>query len=180
MRSFLVIPLTLALVIAPAAHAKPEKNLWATVNVCDTEKSPNEMGVRARMPGDGTRRRMYMRFTAQFRSGKKWKQVAGSGRSKWIHAGSALFATQELGYTFSFDAPKAGASFVLRGLAQFEWRAKGSGKVVRRTHRFTSKGHPTKPAEPKGFSKAKCTISTPKAHARDRPAQRSRMAPRPL
>jgi hypothetical protein len=161
MRCFLVIALIGALTACSSAQARAEKNLWATVNVCDTEKSPDQMGVRARMPGDGTHRRMYMRFSAQFQAGKKWKPVSGRGRSKWLYAGSALFRTQELGYTFSFDAPKAGSSYVMRGLVQFEWRAKGSGKVVRRTHRFTAKGHPTKPAEPKGYSKATCRIATP-------------------
>lgn len=151
----------LLLLIAPAAQAKPEKDLWATVNVCDTKKAPDDMGVRARMPGDGTRRRMYMRFTAQFRSGKKWKMVSGRGRSGWLYAGSALFRNQELGYTFSFDAPKPGRSFLMRGLVQFEWRATGSGKVVRRTHRYTTGGHPTKPADPPRFSAARCRIATP-------------------
>jgi hypothetical protein len=152
------------LMIAPAAQAKPVKDLWATVNVCDTKKSPDDMGVRARMPGDGTHRRMYMRFTAEFRVSKnKWQVVSGKGRSKWLYAGSALFRNQELGYTFSFDAPKPGASYVMRGLVQFEWRAKGSGKVVRRANLVTSKGHPTKPAEPKGYSQATCTIATPAA-----------------
>jgi hypothetical protein len=152
----------LPLLLAPAAaQAKPQKDLWATVNVCDTPKSPNRMGVRARMPGDGTRRRMYMRFSAQFRSGGKWKPVNGQGRSKWLLAGSALFRNQELGYTFSFDAPKPGQTFLMRGLVQFEWRAKGSGTVVRRTHRYTAKGHPTAPAEPKGYSKGTCKITTP-------------------
>jgi hypothetical protein len=155
----------LSLVLAPTAEAKPVKDLWATVNVCDTEKSPDRMGVRARMPGDGTRRRMFMRFSAQFRSGKKWKPVSGRGRSKWLLAGSALFRNQELGYTFSFDAPKPGTSYLMRGLVQFEWRAKKSGTVVRRTHRYTSKGHPTEPAEPKGYSRATCKIATPAAPA---------------
>jgi hypothetical protein len=157
--------LALLLVAAPAApaaaDAKPAKDLWATVNVCDTQKSPDQMGVRARMPGDGTRRRMYMRFTAQFKSGKKWKRVSGQGRSKWLLAGSALFRNQELGYTFSFDAPKAGSSYLMRGLVEFQWRAKGSGTVVRQAHRLTTKGHPTAPAEPKGYSRATCEIATP-------------------
>src|SRR3954454_14004670 len=149
--------------VAPAAHAKPVRDLWATVNVCDTKKSPDQMGVRARMPGDGTHRRMYMRFSAQFRSDGKWKQVSGRGRSKWLYAGSALFRNQELGYTFSFDAPKPGTTYLMRGLVQFQYRAPTSGNVVRPTHRYTSKGHPTKPAEPKGYSRATCRISTPKA-----------------
>jgi hypothetical protein len=161
----IVVIAALSLLLAPAAQAvaKPPRDLWATVNVCDTAKSPDRMGVRARMPGDGTRRRMFMRFSAQFRSGKKWKQVSGRGRSKWLLAGSALFRNQELGYTFSFDAPKPGTGYLMRGLVQFQWRAPTSGSVVRRTHRYTSEGHRTRPAEPKGYSRATCRIATPKA-----------------
>jgi hypothetical protein len=162
MRSLLLAALLVLLAPTAAAEAKPARDLWATVNVCDTQKSPDQMGVRARMPGDGTRRRMYMRFTAQFRSGKKWKRVNGRGRSNWLLAGTALFRNQELGYTFSFDSPKPGTSYLMRGLVQFEWRAKGSGTVVRRTHRYTTKGHATAPAQPKGYSRATCKITTPK------------------
>ena len=149
-----------ALAAAPSASAAGTRDLWATVNVCDTSASPDEMGVRARMPGDGRRHRMYMRFTAQFKSGKKWKPVSGKGASRWLYAGSALFKTQELGYTFSFDAPKAGSSYLMRGLVQFQWRTK-KGKVVRRTHLYTEGHHPTKGADPKGYSAGKCEISTP-------------------
>jgi hypothetical protein len=146
--------------VAAPADARKVKDLWATVNVCDTPKSPNDMGVRARIPGDGTRRRMYMRFTAQYRTAGKWRRVAG-GRSGWMLAGSALFRYKELGYTFSIDAPKPGASYLLRGLVQFEWRVKKTGKVARRTHRFTESGHPTKFSEPSKFSAARCRIKTP-------------------
>jgi hypothetical protein len=163
MRTVPLLALLPLLAAVPSAHAKPVRDLWATVNVCDTKDSPDRMGVRARMPGDGTRRHMYMRFTAEFRDGKKWKRVNGRGRSKWLLAGTALFRNQELGYTFSFDAPKAGTSYLMRGLVQYEWRAPTSGSVVRRTHRYTTKGHPTEPADPKGFSRATCRIATPKA-----------------
>jgi hypothetical protein len=151
----------------PAAEARAERDLWATVNACDTVKSPDQMGVRARMPGNGHRERMYMRFTAQYRSGKTWKVVSGRGRSGWLYAGSALFENQELGYTFSFDAPEAGKSFVARGLVQFQWRdeRRHLGKlrtvVVRRTHRYTAGGHRTRRADPPGFSAATCRIRGP-------------------
>jgi hypothetical protein len=152
--------LVCALAAAPAGYAK-SGNLWATVNVCDTAGSPNSMGVRARMPGDGRRHRMYMRFQAQFKNAKgKWVPVTGKGASKWLYAGSALFRTQELGYTFSFDAPAAGSSYVMRGLVQYQWRTK-KGSVVQRTHLYTEAGHPTHGADPKNFSAAHCTISTP-------------------
>ena len=148
------------LAIAPAGAEASARNLWATVNVCDTSTHPNAMGVRARMPGDGTRRRMYMRFNAQYRSGKTWKTVSGKGVSRWLYAGSALFRHQELGYTFSFDAPQAGSGYALRGLVQFQWRSRG-GKVVHRTHDVTEGSHPSRGADPKGFSAASCRISTP-------------------
>ena len=53
--------LTACIVAATAAaaegRAKP-RPLWATVNVCNTPKSPHQMGVRAQMWGDGTRERI--------------------------------------------------------------------------------------------------------------------------
>jgi hypothetical protein len=151
----------LAIGISAPADAGKVKNLWATVNVCDTPKSPNEMGIRARMPGDGTSRRMFMRFTAQYRTGGKWKVVSGA-RSRWLPVGSARESWREFGYTFSIGAPKPGTSYVLRGLVQFEWRKKGTRKVERRSHRFTERGHPTgRDGEPRNYSAARCRIRTP-------------------
>lgn len=152
----------------PASAAKKTRDLWSTVNVCDTPHSPNRMGVRARMPGNGTRERMWMRFTAQYRVAPgRWKAVPGRSRSKWLYAGSALFENQELGYTFAFDSPKAGSSFLMRGLVQYQWRDRRRhlGRlrtvVVRRSHRYTSGGHPTKRAEPAGYTAAVCRIRGP-------------------
>src|SRR4051812_46625386 len=155
-----VAALVCAVAVAAPASAARSRNLWATVNVCDTAKSPNDMGVRARMPGDGRRHAMYMRFSAQFKNGAAWQPVEGKGASRWLYAGSALFRTQELGYTFSFDAPNAGSVYVMRGLVQLQWRSK-KGKVLRRTHVYTEGGHPTRGADPKGYSAAQCKISTP-------------------
>jgi hypothetical protein len=166
MRTIPAAAVVAALLGAAPAHASAKPSLWATVNVCDVSKSPNRMGVRARMPGDGTRERMYMRFTAQYRSGKTWKQVAGKGVSRWFYAGSALFSEQELGFTFSFDAPKAGTSYVMRGRVDFQWKARhhrGSRivwVVQRSAYKFTSAGHPTKQAEPPNFSAPSCRLGT--------------------
>jgi hypothetical protein len=147
---------------AAAARKKP-RPLWATVNVCDTPHSPNRLGVRAQMWGDGTRERMYMRFTAQYKAGGKWKVVPGHGRSPWLYAGSALFENQQVGYTFSFGAPKAGTGFLMRGFTEFEWRARRRHRLVavRKASRLTTGGHRTQGAEPAGFSAATCRIETP-------------------
>jgi hypothetical protein len=155
-----------ALVPGPAGARKPKRNsLWATVNVCDTLRKPDQMGLRARIPGNGTKQRMYIRFTAQYRSDGRWKRVKGA-RSKWDYAGSARWNWKESGIFFKFDRPKPGTSYLMRGYAEFQWRAKRKHRrgwrVVRRTHRLTRGGHPgTLDADPKGFSAAHCRISTP-------------------
>jgi hypothetical protein len=160
-----------AIALFPAAAQARSGDLWATVNVCDTRSSPDQMGVRARMPGDGTRERMYMRFRAQFRSGETWKPVSGKGISPWLLAGSALFRHEELGYTFSFDKPRAGTGYTMRGLVQFEWRARRrhNGRlrtvVVRRSHAYTTGGHRSRGADPKNFTAATCRIATPGARS---------------
>lgn len=145
-----------------AASAKP-RDLWATINVCDSASTPNRVGVRAQMPGDGTRERMYMRFTAQFLSGQTWKQVSGQGMSRWVYAGSALFKNQESGWTFSFQKPAAGSSYTVRGLVDFQWRKRRGGRwvVVRRARAASTAGHSSATAEPTGFSAAHCTLAQP-------------------
>ncbi|MEA2481585.1 MAG: hypothetical protein QOJ07_3507 [Thermoleophilaceae bacterium] len=158
--------LALALLAPASAGARPADHLWATVNVCDTAKAPDTLGVRGRMPGNGSHQRMFMRFRAQFYSGSefRWKYVTKGGTSPWIEVGSARFAFKETGYEFSFDAPAAGTTFMLRGVAEFQWRAKHNhgGKVVttvaRHTRKFTEAGHRTRDADPKGFSAARCEL----------------------
>jgi hypothetical protein len=146
-----------ALLVVPAPAAAGSEDLWATVNVCDTPKQPNKMGVRARMPGNGRPGRMYMRFTAQFRDGDAWKRVEGRGQSEWLRAGRSVFRYRELGFTFSFGAPAAGQSYLMRGLVQFQWRNR-KGRVVARAKRVTEGGHKTPMADPRGFTAARCRI----------------------
>jgi hypothetical protein len=158
-RSALLILTALVALPASAAHART-RDLWATVNVCDTPRHPNRLGVRARMPGDGTRHRMYMRFTAQFRSGSSWKAIRG-GRSSWLYVGSALFRWKEAGFTFRLSAPRRGASYLTRGVVEFQWRRR-NGRVVHRGRRLTEAGHPgTRNADPRRYSAATCRIRTP-------------------
>lgn len=170
LRVSLVLALLVALALPASAQAGRTSHLWATINVCDTEKSPDSIGIRARMPGDGTRRRMWMRFRTQFYSDEEfaWKYVTTGGRSPWVEVGSSLFLFKETGYEFTFDAPEPGSSFLLRGVVEFQWRSKG-GKVVRRTRKFTAAGHRTSDADPRGYSAARCRINGPPATTGKRP-----------
>jgi hypothetical protein len=144
--------------LAPAA-SRP-KDLWATVNVCDTEIHQDMMGVRASMPGDAERTKMYMRFAAQYydRSKQLWFDVKGDGVSKWIYVGLGKYARRQGGYTFAFDAPEEGKAFVLRGVVDFKW-VKGR-RIVRTARQTTKGGHPnTRGADPKTFSAGLCEIT---------------------
>ncbi len=158
-----LIPLTAllgALLAAPAPATAGTDNLWSTVNICDTPKHPNKMGVRARMPGNGRAGRMFMRFTAQFRDDDGWGPVAGKARSDWIPAGRSILRHQERGFTFPFGTPPAGRSYLMRGLVEFQWRNR-KGRVVARARRVTEGGHKTRAADPRGFSAGRCRIETP-------------------
>lgn len=165
-----------------AASRTPE--LWATVNICDTAGSPDSMGVRASMPGNGTRQRMYMRFSAEYwsRSRQAWAPVAGSGVSPWVFAGSAQYERRQAGWTFHFAPPPAGVTFTMRAIVDYEWRRsrervarqgrpkrrrafdlRGSrtarANVVRAVTRTTETGiEGVHGGDPAGTSKAMCLI----------------------
>jgi hypothetical protein len=179
MRRLVALPLTASVALAalalapPAVAVAPSRALWATVNICDTPGSPNAMGVRASMPGNGLHQRMYMRFSAQHwnpESGN-WSRVAGIGVSPWLHVGSARFRSREAGWNFSFAQPSAGRFFHTRAIVQYQWRArkkrKRSGRVraarwvvVMHRRRVTRSGiFGVDAGDPPGTSRASCLIT---------------------
>ena len=155
----------LALAPAPAATAQERtvdrsRHLWATVNICDTAKSPDTIGIRASMPGSGREgERMYMRFRVQFFSqvDKRWHNfVSGDGtNSGWQSVGAARFKARQSGWSFGFEL-QPGQQYELRGVVNYQWR-RGT-KVVRRSTKRTTKGHRTALSEPAGYSAASCVL----------------------
>jgi hypothetical protein len=170
----LVVLLTVvALLVSSAeAGAVPKKAPWATINVCDTAKPLNSVGIRAGMPGNGTKQRMYMRFQLQwYRPSKKRYEDTGVP-SSWVAAGSARFAAAQRGFTFGRIAdPPAGERFKLRGEVTFEWRElrpvkKGSKRKrevpVKQATRFTRAGlKGVKGGSPPGRSDGGCLVEGP-------------------
>jgi hypothetical protein len=167
----LAIPALAALVLAGFVSATAEaapRPVWATVNLCDQPSAPNSMGVRGNMPGTGRRRRMYMRFRAQYWSehDRGWRPVTGVGLSPWVYAGLTRNAARQAGWTFPFDSPPPGASFHVRGVVEFQWRARKRRHrrrprwvVVRRRRAVTRGGiSGVEGADPPGTSLASCLI----------------------
>jgi hypothetical protein len=145
-----------ALAVPGAAAARPAEadRLWSTVNVCDTSEHPNEVGIRASMPGtpQGTGRRM--RFRVQWRDGDRWRYVSGAD-SGWRSLKRARGRAIESGWSFEFERPSKTLTF--RGVARFRWLR--DGRVVGRAVEITESGHrSTAGADPKGYSAATCSI----------------------
>lgn len=157
--------LLLAAAAAPVAAGADRtvddsRHLWATVNVCDTERWPDTIGIRGSMPGAADdRETMWMRFQVQFRSAadERWHSVPEGGDSGYVFVGGARFKARQAGRSFRIS-PKRGEEVLLRGKVSFEWRLKG--EVVRRATQRTRRGHRSSAgADPPGHTAATCTIS---------------------
>jgi hypothetical protein len=157
----------LAAAVPGAAHAADAPTvdkspfLWATINICDTAKHPDTIGIRASMPGSGkSKERMYMRFQVQYYrdADKKWAPTDATVDSGFQAVGSAKYKRRESGWNFSLTPPPEGQTYRLRGIVSYEWRL--GKKVVRSATKRTSSGHKgTSGADPKTFSAAECTVT---------------------
>ena len=160
----LLFVLLLALALPAAANASHRGDLWATINICDTEAHPNVLGVRASMPGNGTAQQMWMRFKATYfdRTTERWYDVGGDARSPWIKVGSARYRARQAGRMFTITPPVPTTSYVVRGVVKYQWRRRKTGEVVRRKKQVTLAGHPTGSfGDPYDYSSGLCEITYP-------------------
>jgi hypothetical protein len=142
--------------IAKALHRS--RNLWATVNICDTAGHPNAIGVRGSMPGTGEPGEMWMRFEIEYYTAadKTWHPIG----SQWVKVGSARYRVRQTGYTFTFVPPADGSSWTMRGVVVYQWRVRG--RVSFRAQKSTSQGHRNAAGgDPAHASAGVCVISPP-------------------
>lgn len=165
--SLIAVAFAVALPQLAAAASKPpltaSPRLWATINVCDTVKAPNTVGVRVSMPGSGKKlERMYARISLQFfdDATKSWKAIGKAADSGWLSLGSSKFLRRETGRTFKLAAPATGQTFRIRGFVRYEWRL---GKApVRRASRVTSgRISDVIGADPADYSAGTCFMTAP-------------------
>ena len=87
----LFVALVGAITAAQAARASDDtRNVWATVNVCDTASAPNTIGIRASMPGSRTGAEVrWMRFVVEYHSeaDDRWRRLAAGGDSGYLRVG---------------------------------------------------------------------------------------------
>ena len=140
---------------APAAPRDPEP--WATVNVCDTARQPDTIGVRAAMPGSPKGVRLSMRFRVQYKVDEDtWADVVNAD-SGWRALGTARGVPAESGWTFSFTRPSKPVT--LRGVVRLRWRR---GDALPRTAEVaTEAGHRSSAgSDPAGYSAATCALGS--------------------
>jgi hypothetical protein len=125
------------------------------VNLCDTAKHPDAIGIRASMPGTPRGAKLSMRFRVQFKTGSgTWRDVDGAD-SGWRAVGRARGSAVESGWSFSFAQPMSPVA--LRGVVRYRWR---KGDVLPRTAELaTESGHRSSAgADPAGYSAATCVL----------------------
>jgi hypothetical protein len=157
MRRALVAAL-LALALAPAAAVARDPAQWATVNVCDTDKQPDAIGIRASMPGTPKGVRLSMRFRVQYLQDKTntWIDVEDAD-SGWRVLGSAKGTPVESGWSFNFAHPPN--EVTLRGVVRFRWRRGDS--LPRAAEVVTEPGHRSSAgADPANYSAATCVLGS--------------------
>lgn len=154
--ALLAVLIASALVPAPASARKKEADVWATVNVCDTAKQPDAIGIRASMPGTPRGARLSMRFRVQYRTADGgWKDVADAD-SGWRVVGTGKGAPVESGWSFNFAKPAKAVT--LRGVVRFRWRR--GDALPRQAEVATEAGHRSSAgADPEDYSAATCVLS---------------------
>ena len=150
------------LFVAPVAAAQASgdtREVWATVNVCDTESAPNTIGIRASMPGSRSGAEVrWMRFVVEYfsKADDRWHRLADGGDSGFLRVGKGRRPRQ---FGRSLRIEPAGETVLLRGRVYFQWRTEG-GDILQRASARTRKGHRSNAgADPPGYSASTCTIT---------------------
>jgi len=151
-------PPTKAEIRAAVSRAKRSHELWATVNICDTAKHPNVIGIRGQLPALGFPARMsmlvqvdyYVAADGRFERDKKVPRVR-------VHLGKKPEATGlwQGGVKFTFTPPA-----VLSGTVTFQWRL--GHKLIGSVTKLTAHGvKGVADGDPPHYSTATCTINAP-------------------
>jgi hypothetical protein len=157
MPRLLLLAALIFLVLAPATASAREQqsDTWATINVCDTAKQPDAIGIRASMLGTPKGARLTMRFRVQYKTADgTWENVEDAD-SGWRAVGVARGLPVEYGWSFTFA--KRTTPVTLRGVVKF--RTRRGNALPREQEVITEAGHPSKAgSDPAGYSAATCEL----------------------
>lgn len=135
--------------IRKATHSR---DLWATVNICDTKHHPDTVGIRGQMPSLSFATNMSMKIQVDYWSSKLSRFLTDPGVSQTVSLGDPVDTIVQGGATFKFKPP-----VVLSGTITYRWKL--HGKVIGRATRLTGNGYKhVAYGDPPGRSTATCTM----------------------
>jgi hypothetical protein len=135
--------------------AEQSRSLWATVNICDSGKYRNDIGVRGQMPTLGFSSTLYMVVQVNYWSQRQHRFVPIQSHlaSTRLSLGSTANGLQQDGAVFPFSAHTG----LLNATFTFIWTR--GGNVVGQTVRRTTAGHTDADhGNPPRYSAARCRI----------------------
>jgi hypothetical protein len=136
------------------ARVERSRNLWATVNICNTKNHPNIVGIRGQMPALGFDSVLSMQVELRYWSDSAKRYMTLPSTKQTIALGTERTGLHQTGISFRFS-PHAGT---LAGTIRFEWRLKR--RSIGHATRHTSPDHPdADQGDPAHFSAGKCEIS---------------------
>lgn len=136
-------------------RAEQSRSLWATVNICDTRKYHNEIGVRGQMPTLGFSSTLYMVVQVNYWSASQHQFLPIQSRlaTTRLSLGSISSGQEQDGAVFPFSAHTG----LLNATFTFIWSR--SGNVIGQTVRRTTAGHTDADhGSPPHYSAAQCRI----------------------
>jgi hypothetical protein len=139
-----------AQVRAAVHQAERSRDVWATVNVCNSKHHPKMIGIRGEMPALGFASDMTMDITVDYWSFKDRQFKLDPNAEKRISLGSVANGLQQRGVTFAFKSP-----VVLAGTIKFEGRR--GGKLIGQVTKPTVGGlKHVDGGDPPGYSAEQC------------------------
>jgi hypothetical protein len=136
---------------AAVASAERSRDLWATVNVCDTKRAADMMGVRGQMPAIGFKTGLSMEIRLEYYNFKQQRWTPVPGVSQLIRLGSFSSGLDQDGFSFLLTPS------LYRGAVTFKWTL--SGKVIGSASRRTVRNlRHVDGGDPPGYSHARCQV----------------------
>jgi hypothetical protein len=136
------------------ARVERSRNLWATVNICNSKHHPNVVGIRGQMPALGFNSQLTMQVELRYWSDADKRYEVLPSTKQTLSLGTERTGVHQGGLSFQFS-PHSGT---LAGVVRFDWRlnSRSVGHAIRRT----STDHPdADQGDPAHFSAGKCEIS---------------------
>jgi hypothetical protein len=135
------------------ARAERSKLLWATVNICNSKRYPDTIGIRGQMPSLGFAAWLSMNIQLNYYSPADKQFIPlPSGGTHTTRLGRSSVKLQQGGATWNFNKP-----VLLDASVQFVWRR--AGKLLGETTQTTTAGHRTEQfGSPTHYSAKQCQI----------------------